>query len=680
MRTKLLFKSLLVAAGLCVGQSAWAEVTVLYERGTSTAWSASDISATGNYVWGGYAEITTKGYPYVSGNGGRTSSMTIVPTSNVILTIDAVWNIGGDGSNSTNYTYFRIGNNLEFQAHTTNQTGNVVINGTSYVITNACKKDVNRTDDEWTIHAVINTLTKQVTTLTLVGKDGGDKKATYTLESPASLGESATFTTLTFGTYREKYSPYCGLVSLVVSQETQEVTTADYTINYVYNAEIKKTVTGSNAVGETINAETPITIEGQKYYAKDDATTSLTLVDGTNTLNVELREAKAYTYNVTNSLGSTISSGTYIEGESAINVCWPKYVESDGKIYETSSPYGVSLVDLNENYSKVVPYTTSAINYFFECEGMSASHTPYSILSNDPSASNGSAVTIYSGDNYINTNSTVAAGIYNINIGGVSWASTAGTYKIDYSTDKSVWTNLASVTFEALSAGVSSVQTANNIVIPAAAFIRIYWTGGASTPRQHMDYMSLEKVGEAGTIASSGYSSLASAYGLDFSSATGIDAAYVVKSTTTEAVTLEAVNELPANSGVILKGTAGAAYSIPVKADATFAGTNLLKAAVTATAIDANKAYILKGGKFCLVTAASTVPAGKAYLLATDVPGSARSLNFVFDEAETTGINEELRMKNEESSAAPVYNLNGQRVAQPTRGLYIVNGKKVVVK
>ena len=52
----------------------------------------------------------------------------------------------------------------------------------------------------------------------------------------------------------------------------------------------------------------------------------------------------------------------------------------------------------------------------------------------------------------------------------------------------------------------------------------------------------------------------------------------------------------------------------------------------------------------------------------------------------TTSINEELRMKNEELrmksedfSTAAVYNLNGQCVAQPTKGLYIVNGKKVLL-
>ena len=44
----------------------------------------------------------------------------------------------------------------------------------------------------------------------------------------------------------------------------------------------------------------------------------------------------------------------------------------------------------------------------------------------------------------------------------------------------------------------------------------------------------------------------------------------------------------------------------------------------------------------------------------------------------TTGISTAL-MKNERMNHE-VYNLNGQRVAQPAKGIYIVNGRTVVVK
>ena len=57
--------------------------------------------------------------------------------------------------------------------------------------------------------------------------------------------------------------------------------------------------------------------------------------------------------------------------------------------------------------------------------------------------------------------------------------------------------------------------------------------------------------------------------------------------------------------------------------------------------------------------------------------GSARELNFVVD-GETTGI-ADVRSKMEDGRGE-YYNLNGQRVDTPTKGLYIVNGKKVVIK
>ena len=70
----------------------------------------------------------------------------------------------------------------------------------------------------------------------------------------------------------------------------------------------------------------------------------------------------------------------------------------------------------------------------------------------------------------------------------------------------------------------------------------------------------------------------------------------------------------------------------------------------------------------------SPVPAGKAYLQVdgTNVP------EFLDFEENTTGIDAVRGQK--EEVRGEFYNLAGQRVAQPTKGLYIVNGKKVVIK
>ena len=199
-----------------------------------------------------------------------------------------------------------------------------------------------------------------------------------------------------------------------------------------------------------------------------------------------------------------------------------------------------------------------------------------------------------------------------------------------------------------------------------------------------LEVLSVGQTAVGGKIASKGISSLASAYGLDFSAATGLTGAYVVTKTTNDAVTLASVDEMPANSGVILMGEANAAYSIPVKAGATFDGTNLLQAAVTATTLADGSFYILQSGKFCKVEgaadeAARTVPAGKAYLLASDVPSSAPALMFVFaDDMQTTGI-QDVRSKMADVRG-DIFDLQGRKVANPTKGMYIVNGKKVIVK
>ena len=67
--------------------------------------------------------------------------------------------------------------------------------------------------------------------------------------------------------------------------------------------------------------------------------------------------------------------------------------------------------------------------------------------------------------------------------------------------------------------------------------------------------------------------------------------------------------------------------------------------------------------------------ANKAYLAVPKGVSSARG--FAFD-GESTGISTSLI--NSKKANSEVYSLSGQRIAQPTKGLYIVNGKKVVIK
>jgi len=117
--------------------------------------------------------------------------------------------------------------------------------------------------------------------------------------------------------------------------------------------------------------------------------------------------------------------------------------------------------------------------------------------------------------------------------------------------------------------------------------------------------------------------------------------------------------------------------------NSTFQGTSSLNGTLTEKSkadLGAGNIYVLntgsKGAGFYKLAENGTVPANKAYLVYDGAAG-ARDY-FLFDE--TTSISEELRVKSEEIATAPVYDLQGRRVNTPTKGVYIVNGRKVVIK
>jgi hypothetical protein len=89
-----------------------------------------------------------------------------------------------------------------------------------------------------------------------------------------------------------------------------------------------------------------------------------------------------------------------------------------------------------------------------------------------------------------------------------------------------------------------------------------------------------------------------------------------------------------------------------------------------------NTNFVLNGGVFKKVSANNnTLAAGKAYLQLPNT-SSAREISFIFDD-ETTGIK---TVSNAAENNGMIFNLNGQRVSSPKGGLYIKNGKKVIIK
>jgi hypothetical protein len=154
-------------------------------------------------------------------------------------------------------------------------------------------------------------------------------------------------------------------------------------------------------------------------------------------------------------------------------------------------------------------------------------------------------------------------------------------------------------------------------------------------------------------------------------------------------VLLVHVYDVPAGTGVFLRGEAGVKYSIP-KSTAQSYYVNMLKPNITAGPIAQTEgsmsnfllAKVDDKFKFCTPAANATLGANKAYL---QVPTSfieanfAREVDIVFEE-DATGI---FTMSDVRSLMSDGwYTLDGRKLdGKPAKkGLYIVNGKKVVVK
>jgi glucuronoarabinoxylan endo-1,4-beta-xylanase len=143
----------------------------------------------------------------------------------------------------------------------------------------------------------------------------------------------------------------------------------------------------------------------------------------------------------------------------------------------------------------------------------------------------------------------------------------------------------------------------------------------------------------------------------------------------------EVEETIPANTPVLLNGTGDATFtgsSAAIAADADNVDGALT--GVFATTFVPENSYVLQKQEekigFFKVEEANSIEAApfRAYLTATS---EARRLSIKFDEGGTTGIS---LVNNEVKANNRYFNLNGQRVMKPAKGLYIVNNKKVILK
>lgn len=133
---------------------------------------------------------------------------------------------------------------------------------------------------------------------------------------------------------------------------------------------------------------------------------------------------------------------------------------------------------------------------------------------------------------------------------------------------------------------------------------------------------------------------------------------------------------IPAKTGILVKAAAGNHdFVVTSEADAELTKNDLKAATADVTSYGAKFFALTKIGDkvgFALVANGVVIPAGKAYL---EVPAGTAAKFFGLD-GEATGINS---VKTAKADGA-YYTLEGVKTTKPVKGIYIHNGKKIVVK
>lgn len=197
-----------------------------------------------------------------------------------------------------------------------------------------------------------------------------------------------------------------------------------------------------------------------------------------------------------------------------------------------------------------------------------------------------------------------------------------------------------------------------------------------------------------GTVSASGYNTFSSIFPLDLSTINGAKAYAATSINANNAVELEeATGKVPAEYGLMVQGVANAEFTVKPTSGATAEIKNnmLVGMPFGGQVTKATKGfnYVFgytdpeQPGFYQVDGVLPTLQAGRAYLYTTQdllvtSTGGAPALTISLGDDETTGIrsidNGKLTIDN------VYYDLSGRRVAQPTKGVYVVNGKKVVIK
>lgn len=410
----------IAAVALCSTVFA-AEPKVLYDRNADT-WVEKDLSQWENDNADYVTQSIDNGLKMVGTNSGWSSTKIIVFEEKTIVNLEATLIGGGASGRSGSYDFLKLGE-VEVRLYGSDNKATIVIGETESEALTGFTRNGN-----YNILMTVNQASKDVKVTVSEGAEG---EATGTIST--ALTETNEVIVGHHKAGRENYEIIEVLQAIKIAEETQSVDIADYTINYKYDGNIIKTETSSSVVGGVVNATSPLTVDEQKYYFADGATTSMTLTSGTNVLDVNMRKAYVYNYTVNNNVNADTETGTCVEGESA-KVPYSRYIlATDGGVWlkdATNKEYKYVFSPNKNDFTATLEYTETETKdgVFFkeaeECQGF---------ISTDKNQAGSRASNSKCGytesDNEVVTITTLSTGTYNIKIAIVGNAGATFTVK-----------------------------------------------------------------------------------------------------------------------------------------------------------------------------------------------------------------------------------------------------------
>ena len=215
--------------------------------------------------------------------------------------------------------------------------------------------------------------------------------------------------------------------------------------------------------------------------------------------------------------------------------------------------------------------------------------------------------------------------------------------------------------------------------------IEVSGTGNARTftmPSQNVTvsatFAEIETI-EATITSTTSFATFCSNKALDFTGINTIEAYYAKTVENGNVYLLRIYGTVKAGTGLVLKG---ATTRIPVAESGDELEGNMLIGVSADTDVNASTDYVLTEKNGVAVFAQTgvnkaTVAAGHAYLRVPVARARTRAIGIGGEG--TTGI-ENTFIDDCEQGEKVIYNLSGQRVKNPTKGLYIINGKKMIIE